>query len=73
CCPGPPRAVDTSTAFRHRLSRPAPIRHRIADYLLEFYEKDDDTGRGAELLHTSQLRPGPTWLPVAGMHPLARA
>ena len=28
----------------------------VDDYLLEFYEKDDDTGRIAELFHTSALR-----------------
>ena len=28
----------------------------VDDYLLEFYEKDDDTGRIAELFHTSAIR-----------------
>ena len=29
---------------------------RVDDYLLEFYEKDDDTGRIAELFHNSAIR-----------------
>ena len=33
------------------------------DYLLEFYENDDDTGRIAELFHTSAI-PSVTNIPV---------